>query len=398
MASWHVLRQRNFAPYWVGNATSASGTWFQNLAAGVLVFRLTHSALMLGILTAFQYGPVLLLSPWTGRVADAVDRRKLLLCTQTLAACSSAILAVLVWTGSVNAWVVIAFAGSLGVVTAFSNPAQMAMVGMLVPSALLSEAVALNSMTFNIARAVGPATAAAVIAAFGIAPAFAINSFSYLLLVAGLFLVRPRRVAPTGGRTTLRASFGILREKPRLAGYLLIVMAVGMASDPVNTEGPAIVHSFGYPPVWAGSVVGCFGVGAVLAALFYRHRSQRHTAASMLLFGGGVAFLAASPWLPLGLVFVLLAGVGYLSANASATTMLQLGVEEAHRGRIMALWSIAFLGTRPLASLVDGTIASWAGVRVAAPVLAIPVLVAAVFLLRAQRVQRKPSEVGLTNA
>jgi MFS family permease len=385
--AWSVLRQRNFFPYFVGNACSASGTWFQNLAASVLVFRLTHSPLMLGVLNTCQFGPVLLLAPWAGRVADAFDRRRLLLVTQTIAACISGVLAVLVWRGAAGTWTVIAFSTALGVVTAFAVPVQMALVGSLVRRDDLPHAVALNSMTYNLARAVGPALAALVIATLGIAPTFAINAVTFLALVAGVFLVSPAPVPPVR-RTGLRESLAFVREQPRLIGYLLIVMAVGMSSDPVNTEGPAIAHAFGYPAVWAGAVVGCFGLGAVMAALAPVTggvSSHRQMAATLYLFGGGIVAMALSPWFPLALAFLLCAGFGYLSSNAAATTRLQLGVREDQRGRIMALWTVAFLGARPLASLVDGAISAAAGVRVAAPLLAIPVIVAGTLLLRADR-------------
>jgi MFS family permease len=385
-SAWHVLRTRNFGPYFVGNAMSASGTWFQNLAASIFIYQLTHSALLLGVLNACQFGPVLLLTPWTGRLADAYDRRRLLIATQSAAVVVSATLAALVWGGAATTWVMIGFAAALGTITAVSSPAQMALVGSLVPRDSLTQAVALNSMTFNVARAVGPALAAGVIAVFGIAPAIAVNSLSYLALAVALLVITPSPV-PKVRRSSFRDSIGILRADPRLAGYLAIVMAVGMTSDPVNTESPAIAHVFGYPPVWAGAVVGCFGLGAVLAAATTAGRlgrSDRQLAGSLLLFGSGMLLMAVSPWFPLALAFVLGAGFGYLSANASATARLQLGVAEEQRGRIMALWSVAFLGTRPFASIVDGVIAGWAGVRVATAVLALPVLVAAALLIRSR--------------
>ena len=396
-SAWRVFRMRNFGPYFVGNALSASGGWFQNLASAIFVYRETHSALLLGVLNAFQFGPVLLLAPWTGQIADAFDRRRLLIWTQALAACVTVTLAVLVWHGEATTWLVIGFAGLLGVITAVSNPAQMALVGSLVPRDSLAQAVALNSMTFNLARAIGPAAAALVIAAFGIAPAFAINAFSYLVLVAALLVITPTPVARVP-RSSFRDSIAILREKPRLAGYLAIVMAVGITSDPINTESPAIAHMFGYPPVWAGAVVGCFGLGAVLAAILTSDRiggSDRHLARSLLLFGSGMVLMAVSPWLPLALAFVIGAGFGYLSANATATARLQLGVAEEQRGRIMALWSVAFLGARPFASLVDGALAERFGVRLAAAALATPVLIAAGILLRSpsKRAERDPEPV-----
>jgi MFS family permease len=396
---WRVLRTRNFGPYFVGNAMSASGTWFQNLAASIFVYQLTHSALLLGVLNACQFGPVLLLSPWAGRIADAVDRRRLLICTQAIAVVVSATLAALVWVGLATTWTMIGFAAALGTTTAFATPAQMALVGSLVPRDSLAQAVALNSMTFNVARAVGPAAAAAVIALFGIAPAIAVNSLSYLALATALLVITPSPV-PRVRRARFRDSLGILRAEPRLAGYLGIVMAVGMTADPVNTEAPAIAHTFGYSPVWAGAVVGCFGLGAVLAAATTTGsaaRSDRQLTASLLIFGSGKVLMAVSPWFPLALAFVLGAGFGYLSANATATARLQLGVAAEEWGRIMALWSVAFLGSRPLASIVDGVISGWAGVRVAACVLALPVLVAAALLARAQMTRTEPQDTGGTD-
>jgi MFS family permease len=386
-SAFRILRLRNFGPYVVGNAFSASGSWFHNLAASVLVYRQTHSALWLGILAACQFGPVLLLAPWTGRAADVFDRRRLLLVTQSIAFCISLALASLVWLDLAHVWVVIAFSAALGVVTAYSSPAQMALVGSLVPRELFSQAVAFNSMTFNIARAVGPAAAAGVIAAFGTGAAFACNGFSFLVLVAALAVVTPTPVPPAPGRASLLESLALLRARPALAGYLAIVMAVGFASDPVNTESPAIADAFGHAPTWAGATIGCFGAGAVIAAFSISDRigrSHRQLAATLLIFATGMALMAVSPWFWLALVALGIAGFGYLASNAGATARLQLAVDEAQRGRIMALWSIAFLGARPIASLLDGWLAHWAGVRVAVPVLALPLLGAAAVLLRAR--------------
>jgi hypothetical protein len=239
-------------------------------------------------------------------------------------------------------------------------------------------------MTFNIARAVGPAAAAAVIAAFGTGAAFAVNGCSFLVLVAALAIISPAPVARPPGRMSFSQSISMVRGRPALAGYLAIVMAVGFASDPVNTESPAIADVFGHSATWAGATIGCFGVGAVLAAFtISRHigSSHRHLALMLLIFGTGIVLMALSPWFPLACALLLVAGFGYLGSNAGATARLQLGVEESERGRIMALWSVAFLGARPIASLADGTLAHLAGIRVAAPVLALPALAAAGVLL-----------------
>lgn len=378
-AAARVLRSRNFGPYFFGNAASASGTWFQNLAGAILVFRLTHSAFLLGVLNFAQFIPILVLSPWAGAVADRLDRRLLLLVTQVVAAAMSGALAVLAWGGLATAWVVISFSLGAGVVSAFSAPASQALIVQLVRRDDVPQAVALNSMTYNLARAVGPASAAGVIAWLGIAPAFALNAASYLLLVGALLIVQPRAqeraVAPK-----LRESFELLRNDPMLALYLAIVMSVGFASDPINTEAPAFAHAFGRHDTVAGAIIGVFGAGAVVAALAVAGSvagSRRRMALTLALLGGGVVGFSVLPWLPFAFVPLFVGGFGYLASNTAATTRLQLGVAESQRGRIMALWSIAFLGLRPVASITDGALAGWLGVRVAGVVLALPALAGA---------------------
>jgi MFS family permease len=339
------------------------------------------------VLNFCQFVPVLLLSPWAGSLADRVDRKKLLLVTQVAATALSATLAGLAWGGLANEWVVIGFSGGLGLSTAFAVPAQQALIASLVEESDVPQAVALNSMTFNLARAIGPASAAGVIATLGIPWAFALNSVSYLLLVGGLLAVRPRR-EERAERGSLRESFRLLRENPKLAVALLIVMVAGFGSDPVNTESPAFAHAFGYSDTWSGAIVAFFGVGAVGAALLVAGRvagSRGRMGVMLAALGAGVALFSVTPWLPLGFVFLALAGFGYLGANTAATTRLALGVSASQRGRIMALWSIAFLGLRPVASLTDGAISGTFGVRTAGVVLAVPALLGAFFALRSRR-------------
>lgn len=385
-SAWRVATSRNFGPYFLGNAVSASGTWFHNLTAAVLVYDLTHSAFLLGVLTFCQFAPVLVLSPWAGRVADAYDRRKVLLVTQPAAAVLSALLALLTWSGHVSVAAVLVVSAGLGVLTAFANAAQMALVGSLVSRDDLPQAVALNSVTFNLARVLGPLGAAAVIAVFGKGAAFAVNSLSFLVLTVGVSLVHAEPVRRMG-RTTVREGLAVLRASPRLLVYLAVVVTVSFAADPINTEGPALAHAFGLSPLWAGAIVGVFGGGAVSAGILVgaRRSTPRRVARMLALMGLGLVGLAVSPWFAVGLVLAGAAGFGYLSANAAATAQLQLGVDEWMRGRIMALWSVAFLGVRPIASIVDGALASAVGVRAAAALMATPTFVTAAALLALAR-------------
>jgi len=376
-----LIGHRNFGPYFVGNAASASGTWFQNLAAALLIYRLTHSALLLGVLNFAQFIPILVLTPWAGSLADRVDRRRLLFVFQSLAVVLAAALALLAWAGLASTWVVIADTLCLGVVSAFSAPAQQALIVSLVSRTEVPTAVALNSMTFNLARTLGPAGAALCVHYLGIPASFAVNAASYGVFIAALVIVRPRRQEKASREESrVRDSFRLLRRRPELAAFLLIVAIVGFASDPVNTLSPAFANAYGRPDTWAGFIVGAFGAGAVTAALVVAGRvagSRSRMAATLFLLGGGVAAFSLCPWLPLGFVLLFVGGFGYLASNTAATTRLQLGVAEQQRGRIMALWSLAFLGLRPFASLLDGAVARTWSVRVAGVVLATPAIAAA---------------------
>jgi len=332
------------------------------------------------VLSFFQFVPSLVLAPWAGALADRVDRRRLLLVTQLAAAASSAALAGFAWAGLATEAVVIGFAAALGVALALSQPAQMALVPSLVADEDVAQAVALNSATFNVARALGPTAAAAIVAWQGVAVAFVVNACSYLPLVAALAVIRPAE-QERAERARLRDGIALLRASPSLLLYLLVVAAVSFGADPINTESPAIAHAFGRSSNWAGTVVGAFGVGAVVAAFAVAGRirgSSRTMTATLPTMALGMVAAAASPWLPLAWGFLAVGGAGYLLSNTSATTRLQLGVAPRERGRIMALWSIAFLGTRPLASLIDGSLAGAFGVRVATAVLAGPALAGAV--------------------
>jgi MFS family permease len=381
VAALRLIGHRNFGPYFIGNASSATGTWFQNLAASLFVYRHTHSPFLLGVLQFATFIPVLLLAPWAGSAADRFDRRRLVLWSQLSATALAGLLAGLAWAGLAPVAVVIVVSLGLGVVSAFSAPAAQALIADLVPREEIQSAVALNSMTYNLARAVGPALAAVSVRKLGIPSSFAINSGSYLVLVAGVLLVQPPvRELARRGEASLRDSLRLLREQPHLIGFLLIVTAVGFGSDPINTESPAFAHAFNRPDTDAGYVIGAFGIGAVLAAFALAGRTagtRRRMATTLALLGCGVIGFSVAPWLDLAFVFLAVAGFGYLASNTHATSRLQLDVDIAQRGRIMALWSVAFLGLRPIASLADGAIAGAFGVRVAGVVLALPALAGA---------------------
>jgi MFS family permease len=210
--------------------------------------------------------------------------------------------------------------------------------------------------------------------------------------VVGLLVVLPHpRELASRGQARLRESLRLVREQPRLLGFLLIVAAVGFASDPVNTESPAFAHAFGFGEahlrLWTGFIVGAFGAGAITAAFLLAGRvagSRRRMMTTLSLLAFGIVGFSLSPSIWIGFAFLAVGGFGYLASNTSATSRLQLDVAPHQRGRIMALWSVAFLGLRPVASLADGAIAGAFGVRPAGVVLALPVLLVAlaIYFLR----------------
>jgi MFS family permease len=340
------------------------------------------------------------LAPWAGGASDRFNRRNLLFVAQSVAIVLSGGLGLLARLHLAPTSVVIADAVALGIVSAFSAPAQQALIPSLVSKDEVPTAVALNSMTFNLARAVGPAAAALTVKYLGIPAAFGINALSYAIFIAALvYIGHQEQELADRSVGHVRASIDILRRRPQLVVFLVIVAAVGFASDPVNTLAPAWANAFGREDTFAGFIIGAFGAGAVTAGFVVAGRvggSRRRMFSTLLLLGGGMVAFSVTPWLPLALPILFVAGFGYLASNTHATSRLQLGVEPSERGRIMALWSVAFLGLRPFASLVDGAIAGVFGVRVAGVVLALPALGCAVWMaLRARTRGWGPSREAL---
>lgn len=384
-ATLRVLGTRNFGPYFVGNLLSNSGTWFQNLAQGILVYRLTGSALMLGVVGFSQFVAVFVLAPWAGAAADRFDRRILMRWMQLGSFVVTAALAALAWTGHASAGVVIGMALLLGVATAFSTPSMQALVPQLVEPGELHQAIALNAVTFNASRVIGPVVGAIVITRLGIPWAFALNSCSYLVLVLALSLVRPRAKAPgPARRTPMRETLRAAAADRRILTLLVVTTALSFTLDPISTLAPAYAREVLHrPDTLAGYLLGTFGIGSVIAAFTLTGRireSWSRLAATLALFGLALVLYALSPSIWVSLLALVLAGVGFLATSTAATTRLLMTVPVEQHGRFMAIWSALFLGTRPVASLLDGAIAS-ASIRAAGLVLAVPTVGVALWLL-----------------
>jgi MFS family permease len=376
-----LLVDPNFGPYFWGNLLSACGTWFQALAQSVLVYRLTGDPFMVGVVNFAQFAAVVVLAPWAGSAADRYDRRTILIACQVAGAALTGVLAVMSALDVASAWSVIAVVLVIGSVLAFSTPAGGALIPSLATTDRLESVVALNSVTYNVARAVGPVLAAVVITHAGITEAFAINAASYV--VFAVLLLPVRALTPFSRpveRPRLRESIAAVRRDPGFLWPLAIVAVVGMSTDPVTTLGPVFASEiYGLSDADGGYLIGAFGAGAVVAAftLAGTRIDRRRIVTTLAIIGLGIAVYGASTNLPTGLVALFVAGFGFLATNTAATTLIQLRAGEAERGRIMALWSLSFLGARPLASLFDGAVAAAAGVRVAVILMSPPSLLMA---------------------
>jgi MFS family permease len=402
-ATMRVLGDRTFGPYFAGNFVSNCGSWLQLIALNILVYRLTDSTFLLGVVNFAQFAGVFVLAPWAGSAADRFDRRRLLLTAQSGTAAVTLVLAVVSGLGLATTPMVVALALLLGVTNAFQAPAMHSLLPSLVSRDRLHAAIALNSVAFNLGRAVGPALAAVVIAKLSVTWAFGIASVLYLGLVVALLFIHPVLQAPVrGARPRLRDSIAVIRARPRLALLLAIVAASAVSVDPITTLGPAFAtDAFGKPDTLAGYFMGAFGAGSVTAAFFVGGRPGRtllRVAATLLLLAAGIAAFAVSPTFAVAVAVLYVTGFGYLSSNTAATTRLQLAIGDHERGRVMALWTMAFIGIRPIGSLVDGALASTIGIHAAAMLMTLPALGVAVAILVTLRRDARTAAESRTSA
>lgn len=372
-----LLVDRDFGPYLAGNSLSSIGTWFQNLAASLLIYDLTRSTLMVGVVNFAQFVGALVLAPVAGSAADRFDRRHVLMISQAVAAMASAGLAVLTLTETVTAPLLIASTVLLGLALAFFAPSMLSMVPLLVPRVDLDTALSLNSASFNLARAVGPVLAAAVIDRLGYGAAFTINATTFAIFVALLTAVHPRAstVVASNSHPRLRDAVTFVRQTDVVVPLLVVVAVSSIAIDPVYTLTPELaIDVFAGSQQTVGLLVGAFGTGAVLTAVFVvsRLKAVRYVLGiSLTVLAAGMGLLAVAPTLPLGLLGLGIAGAGYLATLTRATTRIQNEVPDEQLGRVMALWSVCFIGSRPFVALVDGAVADLVHPRAAAGMLAV---------------------------
>lgn len=405
-----ALRHPSFRLFWFGQLVSLTGTWMQSVGQGWLMHRLTQSAFMLGLLGFFQFIPIVFLSLWAGVVVDKSDKRRLLLVTQSCALAQALTLAVLVSTGAVQAWMVLALAFGFGIFNAFDLPARQSILVEMVGKEDLTNAIALNSTGFNIARILGPAAAGVLVAVAGEAGCFWVNVLSFLAVIAALWRMKlPARSAAAAAEHAAATLGGGVRYAldTRPIRNLLILLGV--------TAGLGFQYMVLLPvyardilragPEAYGLMVSAFGLGSLVAALWMTRPQDRWALRRNLLVGlttGGLG-LAGFAWsraLPLSLATGLLAGFGLILYVASTNTMLQLTTEDRFRGRVMSFYTLMFVGTAPAGALISGAVAQRFGAPIATSLSALVLLGGAMWVSYRLRVlaarEARPTEPALT--
>jgi MFS family permease len=361
----------NYRRYFAGQVVSLSGNWMQTVGELWLVLSLTGSALAVGVTTALQFTPMLLFGAHGGVVADRFDKRRLLMFTQTAMALPALTLWLLAGSGVVKPWMIFALVFARGAVNAIDNPTRQAFLVELVSSARLVNAVGLNSALVQVARVAGPALAAAVIATVGVADCFLINAASFAAMIGALRLMDPGELhlsEPVPAKSgQLRSALRYVRATPALLIPLALMGVIGTLSYNFQTLLPLLARfSFHGQAGTYAALTTAMGVGAVAGALGASARREvgpRLLVASALAFGGGLLLACAAPTLDTEVVALALTGAASVTFAASVNSSLQLRVRPSMRGRVMALYSIVFLGSNPIGGPLMGWISSAASPR-----------------------------------
>ena len=362
------LQFRNYRLYIASQLVSFSGTWMQSVALSWLVLQLTGSGTALGTVLAFQFLPTLFLAPVGGMLADRFDKRHLIIGTQLTAGLLAALLGILTTTGRVELWMVYVIAAGSGSVTALDNPSRQTFVMEMVGAEHVTNAVTLNSVVVNAARAVGPAVAGILIATVGIGQCFLVNAGSYLAVILAIALIRRDQLHPAArsarARGQLREGFRYAWNTPALRVTLLMLAIIGTFTYEFSTTLPLFAEfTFDRGATGLAIMTSLMGAGAVLGGLVVA-ASGRPTINRLIAveaaFGVSVALLALMPTALLAYLLMPFVGAASVGTIALSNSMLQLNSEPRLRGRVMSLFSMAMIGSTP----IGGPIIGWIGEHV----------------------------------
>ncbi len=397
-----AFAHRDYRLFFGGQLISLIGTWMQSVAQAWLVYRLSGSAVLLGLVGFAGQIPVFLLAPAGGIVADTHSRHKIIVGTQAAAMVLAFVLAGLTLTGRVQLWHVFTLAAILGLVNAFDIPARQAFLVELVGRADLMNAIALNSSMFNGARIIGPALAGILVAAIGEGWCFFMNGISYIAVLAGLLMMSPRPIVqrPNGGTPLGRILEGLryaARTEP-IRALLLLLGLVSLAGMPYAVLMPIFADQILHTGARGlGTLMGASGFGALLGALVLATRSElrglgRWIAWATAMFGASLIAFSASRSFWLSTALMVPAGFAMIVQAAASNTLIQAMVPDALRGRVMACYSMMFMGMAPFGALLAGLLAGRLGAPVAVAAGGVVCIVAPSHLARGYLRSASPAE------
>ena len=377
------LGSRNYRLFFVGQLISVMGTWMQTIAQSFLVLQLTHSGTALGLTVAARFLPIFLFGPWGGVIADRFDRRRTMYLTQSASAVLATAFAVLVGAHVVQLFMVYLLALGLGFVNVFDNPTRQSLISDLVPREQLSNAVLLNSITINAARIFGAAVGGAIAASLGLALCFALNALSFGAVVVTLVAMTSAQIArpPRAPRAPRQVRDGLryVGRTPQLLLPLLMVAIVGALAWEFQVSLPLVASStFHGGAGLYGGMTAVMGAGAVAGGLVSASRQHIGTRAlGISAAGWGLAIIAAAlaPTLPLEFAALVFVGYGSITFNAYAKITMQLGSRPDMRGRVMALWALAWVGSTPIGGPIVGWVGEQFGARWSLLVGGVPTLI-----------------------
>jgi len=383
--TFRSLHVRNYRLYFSAQLISVSGTWMQTIAQAWLVLRLTGSGVDLGVVTGLQFLPMLLLGPFGGLAADRFDKRRLLYVTQAAGGVLALTLGILDVTHVVELWQIYVLATLLGVVNLFDNPARQTFVMEMVGRDDLPNAVSLNTVVMNASRVIGPAIGGVVIVVVGLEACFFVNAASYVAVLVALSLMRTSELHQTEpvarAKRQVRDGFAYVWHEPALRNTLLAMAVIGVFAYNFQVTLALLAKTTFHGGAGTFSLLtSCMGAGAVVGGLLAAHRA-RPTARLLhglaLVFGLLLGAVALAPTLAIAAGLIVLMGAASIGFIATANASLQLRADPSMRGRVMALYAMAFLGSTPIGAPLMGAVAQWSSPRVALAVGAVATVLAA---------------------
>ncbi len=392
-AALRALRHKNFRLYFSGQGLSVIGTWVQRIALTWLVYRLTNSAFLLGVVGFAGQIPLLIVTPFAGVLADRINKHKILIYAQTLSMIQAFILAFLVLTNTIQVWEIILLSIILGIFDAVDMPTRQSFMVEMVGNNRddLSNAIALNSSMVNSARLIGPAIAGILISLFGEGWCFLLNAVSYIAVIVSLFKMDiVHKVIPSKKKDTIKElkegisyAFGF----PPIKALLLLLTLVSFMGTPIRILAPVFVKQFFHGGAdLFGFFMGASGLGALTGAIYLMNRKSvlgigKIIAYATLAFAAGLIAFALSHIILISLLFMFVTGLGMMIQLAGSNTLLQTIVEDDKRGRVMSLYAMSFRGIAPFGSLLAGAAAGFIGASLTLIIGGIFCLMAAIYFL-----------------